>query len=384
VRSYLSFWALTFCRWGHKLGIQDFPGAPCSWLLVACDSDKSNISHLQFAKFDYSSHWSTTDTISHSAKMHFSLPTSAILLLSLFSSLIVAYRPIQFVKHTGQSGRADQAFSIVNYYNATTQQSDAYIRMWMFRYKSSASGWASLAFGPRMFGSLMFIIYGDPAAADGSMGFSYRTVDGHHPPRPVDEFKEFYSGEVPDIEVISSRFEPYTGEYFSEQLNDKPSHIGVADFIVRGYERWKKTELEISNSTLKQAMIWSSNFKQDFQGDFSFERHIDMHQFGLGFGFLWVDLQNAASPYPFFGDINDLDDHKGVNEIGDPSPPTEEELKNGEAIIAKQAAIFAGTAAPDPGSDTGSSSDTPAADDGNNVEEPVKSPKQWNIRSLMW
>ena len=160
VRSYLSFWALTFCRWGHKLGIQDFPGAPCSWLLVACDSDKSNISHLQFAKFDYSSHWSTTDTISHSAKMHFSLPTSAILLLSLFSSLIVAYRPIQFVKHTGQSGRADQAFSIVNYYNATTQQSDAYIRMWMFRYKSSASGWASLAFGPRMFGSLMFIIYG--------------------------------------------------------------------------------------------------------------------------------------------------------------------------------------------------------------------------------
>jgi len=59
-------------------------------------------------------------------------------------------------------------------------------------------------------------------------------------------------------------------------------------------------------------------------------------------------------------------------------------LKNGEAIMAKQAAIFAGTAAPDPGSDTGSSSDTPAADDGNNVEEPVKSPKQWNIRSLMW
>lgn len=311
--------------------------------------------------------------------MHFSLSTSALLFVSLCSTLISAYRPVQFVKHTGQSGRADQAFSLVNYYNVTTQQSDLYVRMWMFRYKSSANGWASLAFGPRMVGSFMFIIYGDPSSAD-DMGFTVRTVDGHHPPRPLDEFKEFYDGPRPDVELVSSRFEPYTGEYYSEEYKQKPSHIGEAKFIVHGYEKWKKTELEITNSTTKQAMIWSSNFKQDFQGDFSFERHVDMHAFGLGFGFLWADFKNAESPYPFFEDIHDLNDHTGVNEIADPSPPTEEELKNGEAIIAKQAAIATGGAA----ADTGSSSDTPSADDGTEVEEPVKSPKQWNIRSLMW
>lgn len=333
--------------------------------------------------------------------MYTSPSTLALLFISLYSTLISAYRPVQFVKHTGQSGRADQAFSLVNYYNATTQQSDLYVRMWMFRYAASANGWASLAFGPRMFGSLMFIVYGDPSNADGTMGFTVRTVDGHHPPRPLDEFKEFYDGERPDVEVVSSRFEPYSGEYFSTEFNAKPSHIGIAEFIVRGYEKWKKTELEITNSTTKQAMIWSSNFKQDFQGDFSFERHVDMHAFGLGFGFLWADFQNAQSPYPFFEDINDLNDHTGVSEIGDPNPPTEQELKTGAAIMAKQAAIFAlggatdtgsssdtpvadGSSSDTPATDTGSSSDTPTADDGTKVEEPVKSPKQWNIRSLMW
>jgi hypothetical protein len=326
------------------------------------------------------------------------LPAVLALLVTAFTTLAHAYRPVQFVKHTGQSGRADQAFSLVNYYNATTAQSDLYVRMWMFRYGSSNKGWASLGLGPQMKGALMFIIYGDPASDDLTM--TVRTVDGHHPPRPLDEMTDFYSGEVPAVEVQSTRFEPYTGEWYSEQLKAKPSHLGVAEFIVRGYEKFTAPQLGIHNDSTKQSMIWSSNFKQDFEGDYSYERSIDMHQFGLGFGFLWVDLLNAKSEVPFFQTIDEVSDHSGLNEIGEPAAPSDEELKKGDAIIAAQLAGDTGggstDSAPPPvdeeaspaptGSDSASGSDTttPGADDGSKVEEPVKTVKQWNIRSFMW
>ncbi|KIY00230.1 uncharacterized protein Z520_03915 [Fonsecaea multimorphosa CBS 102226] len=330
-----------------------------------------------------------------------SLPaTLAILLLSV---LATAYRPLQFVKHTGQSGRADQAFSMVNYFNETTQQSDLYVRMWMFRYKDSNKGWAALGLGPRMKGAMMFIIYGDPLSEDKGMTLTVRTVDGHHPPRPTDDMKDFYSGDVPEVEVVTAHFEDYTGEWYSDQMQAKPSHLGIADFIVRGYDRWGAAELGVHNDTTKQAMIWSSNFRQDFEGDFSVDRNIDMHQFGLGFGFLWVDLLNARSDVAFFGDINELNDHSGISETAEPKPPTEDELKKGDEIIAaqtgggsagegdsKEAVPEEPADKPDdstpPATDAKPDSDatTPGADDGSKVEQPVKTVKQWNIRSMMW
>ncbi|OQU96600.1 hypothetical protein CLAIMM_02658 [Cladophialophora immunda] len=158
-------------------------------------------------------------------------------------------------------------------------------------------------------------------------------------------------------------------------------------------------------------MIWSSNFRQDFEGDFSVDRAIDMHQFGLGFGFLWVDLLNARSDVAFFGAINELNDHTGISETAEPKPPTEDELKKGDEIIAAQigggstSEVDNGTGEGDskeavpedsgdkaadestpPATDATPDSDTttPGADDGSKVEEPVKSVKQWNIRSMMW
>ena len=333
--------------------------------------------------------------------MHVSISLTAILASCLaILSTVTAYRPVQFVKHTGQSGRADQAFSLVNYYNTTTQQSDLYIRMWMFRYGSSNKGWASLGLGPQMKGAMMFIIYGDPASDE--MTLTMRTIDGHHPPRPVAEMTDFYSGIVPEVEVMSTRFAEYTGEWYSEQLQAKPSHLGVAEFIVRGFDRWTAPALGVKNDTAKQSMIWSSNFKQDFEGDYSLERGIDMHQFGLGFGFLWVDMLNARSDVPFFGLIEELKDHSGLSETKEPDAPTDEELKKGDGIIAAQLSAASSESGDGDGeskeevpeettdkeastpaeSDTDTS--TPGADDGSKVEEPVKNEKQWNIRSMMW
>jgi len=315
-------------------------------------------------------------------------------LLLFFSTLISAYRPVQFVKHTGENGRADQAFSLINYYNSTTQQSDLYVRMEAFRYQSSAKGWASLALGRQMQGALMFLIYGDPSAPGAAPTLSVRTADGHHPPRPLDEMTGFYSGVVPEVDVVSTRFEEYTGGYYQEKLQMSPSHLAVAEFIIRGYDRW--TAAPVSNSSDQQAMIWSSNFKQDFQGDYSYERAIDMHQFGLGFGFLWVDLKNAESSEPAFGPITDLEGHKGLSEVGPPPPPTEEELAVGAAFLASVGGTGNGGTGDDTTADTvvdtgaaestepSAANGTPGPDGGSQVEEPVTTPKQWNIRSFMW
>lgn len=309
--------------------------------------------------------------------------------LAFVISAVSAYRPVQFVKHTGESGRADQAFSLVNYFNTTTQQSDLYIRMWMFRYGSANKGWTALGLGPQMKGALMFIIYGDPVGND--LTLSMRTVDGHHPPRPLDEMKSLYDGEVPEVEVQRTGFEAYTGEYYSEKLKAKPSHLGIAEFVVYGYERFTAPALGLHADSTNQAMIWSSNFEQDFGGDYGAERGIEMHKFGLGFGFLWVDYLNARSDVPFFQPINEISGHSGLSEISEPAAPTEQELTKGAAIVAAQSgggdSIDAVPEKPEdkdvsPASEPDTS--TPGADDGSNIEAPVKTVKQWNIRSWMW
>ena len=277
-----------------------------------------------------------------------------------------------------------------------TQQSDLYVRMEAFRYDASNRGWAALALGDQMEGALMFIMYGDPSAPGSPLTLTVRTVDGHHPPRPIPEM-DFYTGEVPDIDVTYTHFDDYTGEFFHEELQKKPSHLGVAEFIVRGYDKW--TGCPVSNSTNRQEFVWSSNFKQDFEGDYSVERHIDMHQYGLGFGFLWVDLLNAQTPKPMFGPINDLESHKGVNEIGDPTEPTDEELDAGEAYISAHSdgkpdatpgiVTDLPTTTAEPTTDATAAADealtpTTSLNPNPDVEEPVHNHKQSSIRDWMW
>ena len=121
-----------------------------------------------------------------------------------------------------------------------------------------------------------------------------------------------------------------------------------------------------------------------------------MHQFGIGFGFLWVDLLNARSDVPFFGEIEEMKDHSGLSETKEPDAPSEDELKHGDEILAAQGSGDDGGDSKEnvPGelkdeetstpADADSDTTTPGPDDGSRVEEPVKTVKQWNIRSLMW
>jgi hypothetical protein len=258
--------------------------------------------------------------------------------------------------------------------------------MQAYRYNGDAKGWAALGLGPWMKGSLMFILYGDPTAPGSPLTFTVRTAEGHKPPLPLSEMQPPF---IPQVDVTYAKFDEYVGGFNHADMG-KPSHMAVADFIVRGYDRWGA--VDISNTSTKQPFIWSSNFKQDFQGDFSQDRHIDMHLFGLGFGFLFIDLQNAQVPAPFYGEIRDTESHFGINEIGDPFPPTDEELADGLSAIAR----LTGQALP-PNPPAGAEAkpldpeqkDQPQSGDvppetNPEVEQPVRSGGDWSLRNIMW
>src|ERR1700761_7674733 len=106
-------------------------------------------------------------------------------LVLLYSSLLVsAFRPVQY---ESLQGKAYKAISLVSYFNESTQQPDLYVEMRSAWYQSSPKGWTALAFGSEMRGSLMFILYGDPATSKDSLTLSVRTTTSHAIPRPIDE-----------------------------------------------------------------------------------------------------------------------------------------------------------------------------------------------------
>lgn len=278
---------------------------------------------------------------------------SCLVVLYLLTSLASAYRPVQHCKIVGDSGQYSACAALTQHYNETTGRSDLYVKYNWFRYQSSKLGWHSFALGHNMAGALMLIMYGDPTAAGGAMTISVRSATGHHPPQMISDISDFDKYVIPDIEIVKSEFHPYNGDMFSERLQQKPSHIGVAGVIVRGYETWPG--VKVDNTSTSQEFVWSSNSDQNMNGDYSVERGIEAHQFGLGFGFLYVDMLNAITPQPIFGPIDELAGLKGVNENSPPTPPTEAELAAGQAFIETFSSPF--TTEPDTASNTESGTD---------------------------
>jgi len=252
-----------------------------------------------------------------------------------FTTLATAYRPVQHCKQLGDNGHYSACTSLTQHYNQTTSESDLYVRYHWYKYKDSKNGWHAFGLGKMMAGSLMFIMYGDPTIATPDMTLSIRSADGHHAPLLIHDIDKFNTpaaeGRIPEVDIITSKFEQYNGPYEHPELHLKPTHVGIAEFIVRGHSKWVGTT--ISNTSTAQPMIWSSKYDQEFDEDYSNDRSIDMHAFGLGFGFIFADLLNAETPVPMFGPIDEQAGHKGLIEIGEPAPPTAAELSQGDFAI---------------------------------------------------
>lgn len=256
-------------------------------------------------------------------------------ILSL-TTLVSAYRPVQHCKQLGDNGHYSACTSLTQHYNQSTGQADLYVRYHWYKYKESKNGWHSFAIGHRMAGALMFIMYGDPTTPTKEMTVSIRSATGHHPPLLIHDIEEYNSppaqGRIPEVDIVTQKFEVYNGPFEHPELHLKPTHVGIAEFIIRRYAVWVGTE--VSNTSTAQPLLWSSRYEQDFQEDYAIDRGIEMHAFGMGFGFMYADLLHAETSIPMFGTIDELAGHLGVVEIGEPEPPTLAELSKGEFLLA--------------------------------------------------
>lgn len=255
-------------------------------------------------------------------------------ILSL-TTLVSAYRPVQHCKQLGDNGHYSACTALTQHYNQSTGEADLYVRYHWYKYKESKNGWHSFAIGHRMAGALMFIMYGDPTRPTKEMTISVRSATGHHPPLLIHDIEEYNTapaeGRIPEVDIVTQKFEVYNGPFEHPTLHLKPTHVGIAEFIVRRYAVWVGTE--VYNSSTAQALLWSSRYEQDFDGDYAIDRGIEMHAFGMGFGFMFADLLNAETSVPMFGPIDELAGHLGVVEIGEPAPPTPAELSQGDFLL---------------------------------------------------
>jgi hypothetical protein len=256
---------------------------------------------------------------------------SIITLLFTLSSNVFATRTPQYCRHRGDNGNAEICLAINTFYNTTTDGLDIYMTLQTFRYKASKKGWAAMGLGNQMTGALMFLIYGDPELGD--MTTSVRTATGHHPVGMITD-TSFYDGPIPEIQIVDSKFEAYTGEYINEALGFGPSHVGTAHIVCYDCKQW--TGQEIANTSTMANMIWATNWGQDLQGDYGYERQIEAHKMGLGFGPLWVDLLNAqiTADTAHFPIMNYAFKDKGLSEIGlESGPPTDEDIDYEEVPV---------------------------------------------------
>ncbi|KAK5938789.1 hypothetical protein PMZ80_008981 [Knufia obscura] len=185
-----------------------------------------------------------------------------------FTTLVTAYRPVQHCKQLGDNGHYSACTSLTQHYNQTSGQADLYVRYQWYKYQESQNGWHAFGLGNKMAGALMFIMYGNPTAPTPDMTLSVRSADGHHPPLLIHDIAKFNTpaaeGRIPEVDIITSKFEPYSGPYEHPELHLKPTHVGIADFVVHGYSKWVGTT--VSNTSTAQPMIWASKYDQDFGG----------------------------------------------------------------------------------------------------------------------
>lgn len=256
--------------------------------------------------------------------------------LVTLTSLCSAYRPVQHCKPLGDNGHYSACTSITQYFNQTTGESDLYLRYHWHKYKDSANGWHAIALGQQMAGAFMLTMYGNPLAVPPDMTTSVRSAEGHHAPLLIKDLAPFQrpeaKGRIPDVDIITSRFEPYTGAFTHPKLGLKPSHVGIVEVIVRGFTKW--VGCKVTNTSTSEALIWSSRYDQDFGGDFSIDRSLDMHAFGLGFGNIFMDMRNAETPIPMFAPIHEYEGSYGLLELGTAQAPSAEEVVKGEEYVA--------------------------------------------------
>lgn len=205
----------------------------------------------------------------------------------LFFHLLVlcAADPAQFCKFGHQSNQVDFCSSFTAHRNESTDAHNVYVTFSHVRLRNSAKGWSAIGFGSEMKGSLIVIVYGDPASGERPI-VSVRASQGHSQPTLVTP-QDLAGG---DLRVLRSDW----------QLDDSPAGTVTAIVSLVCYSCTKWPGTSISAASTSQPLIWAWNDVQEFDV-FTYDAHLKMHKHHAGnggWGRFYINMDHATNKVP--------------------------------------------------------------------------------------
>ncbi|KAK1574206.1 uncharacterized protein LY79DRAFT_377975 [Colletotrichum navitas] len=210
-------------------------------------------------------------------------------LFALHAFLLPSVRaePVQYCRF-GDPARpnaaADFCLGLATSRNTSTGAHDVYLTLTHTRPRRSAVGWTAVGTGDSMTGSLMFIIYGDPASGERPI-VSIRAGTGHHQPQLLTRAQ--MSGG--DLRVLRSDWVPATAR---QSVTASISLVCYSCTLWAGDGAGSGT---LSATATAQPWIWAWNKAQAFDV-YSYDAHLRMHAHHAGnggWGRFYVDMARA-------------------------------------------------------------------------------------------
>lgn len=207
---------------------------------------------------------------------------------SLFLFYLIHFcvaEPSQFCKYGHQSNQVDFCSSFTAHHNESTNQHNVYVTFSHVRPINSAKGWSAIGFGEEMKGSLMVIVYGDPASGERPI-VSVRASQGHSQPTLITP-NDLAGG---DLRVLRSDW----------TFNNSPAGTitAIVSLVCYSCTRWPGTS--ISAASTSQPFIWAWNDAQEFDV-LTYDTHLKMHKHHAGnggWGRFYVNMDHATSKVP--------------------------------------------------------------------------------------
>ncbi|KAK0721348.1 hypothetical protein B0T21DRAFT_351310 [Apiosordaria backusii] len=261
--------------------------------------------------------------------------TTILLLTSLFTPFILANpNPLptqntQYCRFGHSLGQADFCLgvSVTNHSNPNPAPGHEHHRDFSLSLsirRSGKLGWTAIGTGPKMAGSIMIIVYGDPNAKDSKPVVSIRTVDGHHQPKLIShvgvdgEVKGEEGGQLTAegrVRVLRAEWvelEREGGKLGGRHDDEKeehqvpsgpPTHAARVEVLCEKCDEFGSVKGWGGAGTGKggsMPWIWAFNDNQDFEHDgreFGLGAKLKMHRHregSGGYGRFWVDMARAT------------------------------------------------------------------------------------------
>ncbi|KAK0756788.1 hypothetical protein N5P37_010306 [Trichoderma harzianum] len=213
------------------------------------------------------------------------MPSLQRLLLHLvFLLATVSAAPSQYCLFGLPRDEIDFCMAVSLYHNHSTSAHDVYLSLAVRRSATQSNGtslgWTAIGTGPKMAGSLMFVLYGDPEASEAKPTLSLRTVKaGHSRPAQVTQQD---TGKQLDVRILETTW----------KKAEDGLYVATASIVCYACSEWMGTE--ISPESVSQPWIWAWNKQQDMKA-FAPDQQLEAHSMVDGYGYFYVDMKAATS-----------------------------------------------------------------------------------------